>query len=171
MVYRIELLMNQLGISVNDRKTVKAALDKAEETGDPACAMELEDGTVITGKTSPLLGASSALLINVLKRLAGLPDEMYLLSPSVIEPIQELKVNHMGNRNPRLHTDEVLIALSICAATNPMAKLALDQLPKLKGLEAHSSVILASVDSQTFKKLGVHMTNEPRTQTKKHYHR
>ncbi|MBQ6023896.1 MAG: DUF1846 domain-containing protein [Clostridia bacterium] len=171
MVYRIELLMNQLGLSVNDRKTVKAALDKAEETGDPACAMELEDGTVITGKTSPLLGASSALLINVLKHLAGLPDEMYLLSPSVIEPIQELKVNHMGNRNPRLHTDEVLIALSICAATNPMAKLALDQLPKLKDLEAHSSVILASVDSQTFKKLGVHMTNEPRTQTKKLYHR
>ncbi len=93
------------------------------------------------------------------------------LSPAVIEPIQELKINHMGNHNPRLHTDEVLIALSICAATNPMAKLALAQLPKLKDLEGHSSVILASVDSQTFKKLGVHMTNEPQTQTKKLYHR
>ena len=171
VVYRIELLMNQLGISVADRPVVAAALNKAEETNAPACAIQLETGEIITGKTSPLLGASSALLINVLKNLAGIPDEMYLLSPAVIEPIQELKVNHMGNRNPRLHTDEVLIALSICAATNPMAKLALDQLPKLRDLEAHSSVILASVDSQTFKKLGVHMTNEPRTQTKKLYHR
>ena len=171
VVFRIELLMNQLGISVKDRAVVKAALDKAEETGAPACAIQLENGELITGKTSALLGASSALLINVLKRLAGIPDDMYLLSPAVIEPIQELKINHMGNHNPRLHTDEVLIALSICAATNPMAKQALAQLPKLRDLEAHSSVILASVDSQTFKKLGVHMTNEPQTQTKKLYHR
>jgi uncharacterized protein (UPF0371 family) len=171
VVYRIELLMNQLGISVQDRAVVKAALDKAEASGAPACAIQLENGKLITGKTSELLGASSAMLINVLKDLAGIPDGMDLLSRAVIEPIQELKVKHMGNRNPRLHTDEVLIALSICAATNPMAKLALDQLPKLRDLEAHSSVILASVDSQTFKKLGVHMTNEPHTQTKKLYHR
>ena len=171
VVYRIELLMNQLGISVQDRAVVKAALDKAEASGGPACAIQLENGKLITGKTSELLGASSALLINVLKDLAGIPDGMDLLSRAVIEPIQELKVKHMGNRNPRLHTDEVLIALSICAATNPMAKLAIKQLPKLRDLEAHSSVILASVDSQTFKKLGVHMTNEPQTQTKKLYHR
>ena len=171
VVYRIELLMNQLGISVQDRAVVKAALDKAEASGAPACAIQLENGKLITGKTSELLGASSAMLINVLKDLAGIPDGMDLLSRAVIEPIQELKVKHMGNRNPRLHTDEVLIALSICAATNPMAKLAIKQLPKLRDLEAHSSVILASVDSQTFKKLGVHMTNEPQTQTKKLYHR
>ena len=131
----------------------------------PGCAIQLKNGKLITGKTSELLGASSALLINVLKNLAGIPDGMDLLSRAVIEPIQGLKVKHMGNRNPRLHTDEVLIALSICAATNPMAKLAIKQLPKLRDLEAHSSVILASVDSQTFKKLGVHMTNEPQTQT------
>ncbi|MCH5197267.1 MAG: DUF1846 domain-containing protein [Oscillospiraceae bacterium] len=171
VVYRIELLMNQLGISVEDRKTVKAALSKAEETGEPACAIELSDGKIITGKTSDLLGSSSAMLINVLKKLAGIPDEIELLSRAVIEPIQELKIKNMGNRNPRLHTDEVLIALSICAATNPVAKKALEQLPKLKGLEAHSSVILSSTDSQTFKKLGVHMTNEPSSETKKLYHK
>ena len=171
VVFRIELLMNQLGISTEDRKTVKAALEKAEETGEPACAVELSDGTIITGKTSDLLGASSAMLINVLKKLAGIPDEILLLSRAVIEPIQELKVKNMGNRNPRLHTDEVLIALSICAATNPVAKKALEQLPKLKGLQAHSSVILSSTDSQTFKKLGVNMTNEPRSETKKLYHK
>jgi len=171
VVFRIELLMNQLGISTDNRKTVRAALQKAEETGEPACAIELSDGSIITGKTSDLLGSSSAMLINVLKRLAGIPDEILLLSRAVIEPIQELKVKNMGNRNPRLHTDEVLIALSICAATNPVAKKALEQLPKLRGLEAHSSVILSSTDSGTFKKLGVHMTNEPASETKKLYHK
>ncbi len=171
VVQRIELLMNSLGISTADRKCVAAALTKAEETGAPAAAMELEDGSVITGKTSPLLGASSAMLINVLKRLARIPDEIPLLSPAVIEPIQDLKINNMGNHNPRLHVDEVLIALSICAATNPVAKRALEQLPKLRGLQAHSSVMLASVDTQTFKKLGIHMTNEPMSQTKKLYHK
>ena len=171
VVHRIELLMNQLNISTADRATVKAALDKANSTGAPAAAIELEDGTVITGKTSPLLGASSAMLINVLKHLANIPDGMFLLSPAVIEPIQKLKVEHMGNHNPRLHVDEVLIALSICAATNTMAMLALEQLPKLKGLEAHSSVILSTVDSQAFKKLGVNMTCDPQSQTKKLYHK
>ena len=126
---------------------------------------------MITGKTSPLLGASSAMLLNVLKKLGGIPDEMPILSPSVIEPIQRLKIENMGNHNPRLHADEVLIALSICAATSPVAKCALEQLPKLKGLQAHSSVILSTVDSQTFKKLGVNMTNEPKSQTKKLYHK
>ena len=171
VVQRIELLMNQLKISSDDRRCVAAALKKAEETGAPAAAMELADGSLITGKTSPLLGATSAMLINVLKRLARIPDEIPLLSPAVIEPIQALKINNMGNHNPRLHADEVLIALSICAATNPVAKRALEQLPKLRGLQAHSSVMLATVDIQTFKKLGVNMTNEPKSQTKKLFHK
>ncbi len=171
VVHRIELLMNQLNISTEDRPCVKAALDKAEATGKPAAAIEMENGDVITGKTSALLGASSAMLINVIKRLARIPDEIPLLSPAIIEPIQRLKIENMGNHNPCLHVDEVLIALSICAATNPVAMRALDQLPKLRGYEAHSSVILSTVDQQTFKKLGVHLTCEPRSQTKKLYHK
>ena len=171
VVHRIELLMNQLGISVDDRAPVKAALEKAEATGAPASAIELDSGEVITGKTSALLGASSAMLINVIKKLANIPDEIPLLSPAIIEPIQRLKIDNMGNHNPRLHVDEVLIALSICAATNPVAKRALEQLPKLKGLEAHSSVMLSSVDIQTFKKLDIRITCSPETQTKKLYHK
>ena len=171
VVHRIEMLMNQLGISTKDRKPVDAALIKADETGNPAAAVELPDGTIVTGKTSALLGASSAMLINLIKTLAGIPDDVLLLSPSIIEPIQKLKTDSMGSINPRLHVDEVLIALSICAATNPVAKKALEQLPNLRGLEAHSSVMLASVDVQTFKKLGVRMTCEPRSQTKKLYHK
>ncbi len=169
VVHRIELLMNQLGISTSDRPSVGAALNKAEQTGEPAAAMELEGGEIVTGKTSDLLGASSAMILNVIKRLADIPDDVLLLSPSIIEPIQKLKTDSMGSVNPRLHVDEVLIALSICAVDNPIAKKALEQLPALKGLEAHSSVMLASVDVQTFKKLGVRMTCEPRSQTKKLY--
>ena len=169
VVHRIEMLMNQLGISVKDRHAVGAALGKAEETGAPAAAMELPDGEIVTGKTSDLLGASSAMILNVIKRLADIPDDVLLLSPSIIEPIQKLKTDSMGSVNPRLHVDEVLIALSICAVDNPTAKKALEQLPALRGLEAHSSVMLATVDVQTFKKLGVRMTCEPRSQTKKLY--
>ena len=169
-VAKIELLLNQCSISVDDRPTVKAALQKAEATGAPATAIELDDGTIITGKTSALLGASSSMLLNVLKVLAGIPDDIQLLSPTIIEPIQQMKVGVLGNHNPRLHTDEVLIALSICAATSGTAKKALEQLEKLKGLEGHSSVILSRVDEQTFKKLGVNMTCEPKYQTKKLYH-
>ena len=169
-VAKIELLLNQCSITVDDRPTVKAALQKAEATGAPATAIELDDGTIITGKTSALLGASSSMLLNVLKVLAGIPDDIQLLSPTIIEPIQQMKVGVLGNHNPRLHTDEVLIALSICAATSGTAKKALEQLEKLKGLEGHSSVILSRVDEQTFKKLGVNMTCEPKYQTKKLYH-
>ena len=115
-----------------------------------------------TGKTSELLGASAALLLNALKTLAGLDDDLHLLSPSVIVPIQHLKVDHFGNRNPRLHTDEILIALSICAATDPRAEQAMEQLSKLRGCEVHSSVILSPVDEKTFKRLGVNITCEPR---------
>lgn len=168
---KLELIMNQAGITVRDRLVVAPALAKAEETGDPAVAMSLPDGQLVTGKTSALLGASSACLLNALKRLGGIDDDTLLISPAVIEPIQDLKVNHMGNKNPRLHTDEVLIALSICAVTDPLAELAITQLPRLRGCEAHSSVILASVDENMFKNLGVNITFEPRHHTQRLYHR
>ncbi len=124
----------------------------------------------MTGKTSALLGASSSMLLNSLKILAGIPDDINLISPTIIEPIQQMKTEILGNHNPRLHTDEVLIALSIGAATNDTAKKALDQLKNLKGLEAHSTVILSRVDEQVFRKLGVNITFEPTYQTKKLYH-
>ncbi len=167
---KIELLMNQMHITTADRKVVAAALKKAEETAAPAAAIEMPNGKIVTGKTSSLLGASSSMLLNVLKELGGIADEVQLLSPTIIEPIQRMKTGVLGNHNPRLHTDEVLIALSICAATDELAKKAMDQLPKLKGLEAHSSVILSRVDEQTFRKLGINLTCEPRYQTKKLYH-
>lgn len=170
-VYRLELLMNQLNISSKDRPVVEAALKRAEATGGPAVALQLNDGRIVTGKTSDLLGASAAVLLNSLKELGGIHHDMHLISPIVIEPIQVLKVKHMGNQNPRLHTDEILIALSICAATNPTAELAMQQLPKLKGCEAHSSVILSRVDENIFQKLGVHITCEPQYQTNKLYHK
>ena len=165
VIRKLELLMRKAGVDpVEDRRVVKAALDRAESLGAPSAAMELPDGTVITGKTSDLLGASAALLLNALKALAGLEDELHLISPSVIDPIQHLKVDHFGNRNPRLHTNEVLIALSICAATDPRAEQAMEQLDRLRGCEVHSSVILSSVDESTFKRLGVNLTCEPRYQ-------
>ena len=169
-VMKLELLMNQTGVRVEDRPVVLAALAKAEETSAPATALELADGKIITGKTSSLLGPSSAMLLNALKELAGIPDEVDLISPTVIEPIGRLKTEIMGNRNPRLHTDEVLLALSICAVTSEIAKKALEQVKSLNGLEAHSSVILSRVDEQVFRKLGVNMTCEPKYQTKKLYH-
>ena len=163
-IRKLELLMNKAGITPAERKVVAPALEKAEETGDAAAAMELPDGTIVTGRTSDLLGASSALLLNALKKLGGLPDDLHMISPIVLEPIQNLKTNHLGNRNPRLHTDETLIALSISASTNPMAKHAMEQLSKLRGCDVHSSVILSQVDERTFKRLGVNLTCEPRYQ-------
>ena len=170
-VYKIKLLMNQAGITEADRPVIAAALAKAAETQQPAAAMQLPDGRCITGKTSALLGASAALILNALKALGNIQDDIHLISPIIIEPIQDLKIHHLGNHNPRLHTDEILIALSICAATNPTAALAMRQLPKLRGCEAHSTVILSGVDSTTFKKLGVNLTCEPQYQTKKLYHK
>ena len=161
-VRKLELLMKKSGVTPEERIVVEPALKRAEETGDAAAAMELPDGTIVTGRTSDLLGASSALLLNALKKLAGMPDELHLISPVVLDPIQHLKVDHLGNRNPRLHTDETLIALSICAATNPMAEMAMQQLSKLRGCDVHSSVILSGVDEKTFKRLGVNLTCEPR---------
>lgn len=169
-VGRIELLMNSMHISASDRPVVAAALDKAEKTGGPATSLELPDGRIITGKTSSLLGSSASMLLNALKELAGIPDDIELLSHTIIEPIQRLKTGVLGNHNPRLHIDEVLIALSICAVTNATAKKALSKLSELSGLEGHSTVILSRVDEQTFKKLGINMTCEPKYQTKKLYH-
>ena len=132
--------------------------------------MELPDGTILTGRTSELMGPSSALLLNALKTLGGIEDSVHLISPVIIEPIQKLKIGSLGNKNPRLHTDEVLIALSICAATDPEAKKAMDQLPKLQGCEAHSTVILSHVDEQMFRRLGVNITYEPKYQSSRLYH-
>lgn len=170
-VYRLELMMKQLEISSKNRPIVEEALKQAEATGGPAVALQLNDGRIVTGKTTPLLGASAALLLNALKELAGIQHDIHLISPIIIEPIQILKTKHMGNNNPRLHTDEILIALSICAATNPTAALAMQQLSMLKGCEAHSTVILSRVDEKVFQKLGVNITCEPQYQTKKLYHK
>ena len=161
-VLKLELLMKKAGVSTQERRVVAPALEKAEKTGLPAAAMELPDGKIVTGKTSDLLGASAALLLNALKALAGIDDELHLISPKVIDPIQHLKVDHLGNRNPRLHTDEVLIALSISAATDPTAERAMEQLGNLRGCEVHSSVILSAVDEKVFKRLGVNLTCQPR---------
>ena len=160
-VRKLELLMRKVGVEPTIRRVVAPALERAAENDMPAAAMELPDGTIVTGRTSDMLGASSALLLNALKKLAGLPDELHLISPVVLDPIQHLKVNHLGNRNPRLHTDETLIALSICAATNPMAEMAMQQLSALRGCDVHSTVMLSMVDENTFKRLGVNLTCEP----------
>ena len=170
-ILSLDLLMKQLEITPTYRKCVQKALDVAEATGEPAAAMELDDGRIITGKTSDLLGASSALILNALKALAGINADIDLVSPVVIGPIQDLKVNHLGNKNPRLHTDEVLLALSISAATNPTAEKAMQALENLRGCEMHSTVILADVDMHTFSKLGVHVTCEPTRQRKAFYHK
>lgn len=168
---KLELLMKQAGITIDDRPVISAAKVKAEATGEPAVAIELPDGRIVTGKTSTLLGASSAALLNALKVLADIEDDVQLISPSTIGPIQTLKVQHLGNRNPRLHTDEVLIALSICAATDDKAKRAMEQLQHLRDSEAHSSVILSHVDMNVFRKLGVNLTCEPDYQSQKLYHK
>jgi len=170
-VYKIELIMKQAELTIQDRPCVKYAIDKAEETNAPATAIELGNGTVVTGKTSILLGASSAAILNALKSLAGIDDDIYLISPEVIEPIQNLKTNILGNHNPRLHIDETLIALAMSATTNETAKKAFDKLSDLRGLEAHSSVILSQIDDSVFKKLGINLTCEPQYQTKKLYHK
>ena len=162
VLQKLELLLKKAGVTTEDRTVVAAALEREAKTGAPAAAMELPDGTIVTGRTSEVLGACAALLLNALKTLGGMHDRLHLISPVVLDPIQHLKTQHLGNRNPRLHTDETLIALSICAATNPTAELAMAQLDKLRGCEVHSTVILSEVDVRTFKRLGVNLTCEPR---------
>ena len=160
--YKIELLMNKVGVTVQDRKAVPAAQKRAEETGHTAAAMELTDGRVITGKTSELLGACSALLVNALKELAGINHKVLLITPNVIRPIQKLKVEYLGSKNPRLHMEEVLIALSASSESNELADLALRQLPRLRGSQVHTSRMLSAADEKTFQRLGILLTSEPR---------
>ncbi len=170
-VARLRMLMHQLNLTDEDRPVIQACRRRAEATGSPAAAIQLSDGAVVTGKTSSLLGASAALLLNALKQLAGIPKPEKLIPPEVIGPIQNLKLNYLGNSNPRLHTDEVLVALSITAAENRKAALALSQLPQLKGCEVHTSVILSQVDENVFRRLGVNLTCDPKYQTHKLYHK
>ncbi len=170
-VTKLKLIMKQTGISIDERPVISKALKRAEETGGPAVAIEIGENEIVTGKTSLLMGASAAAVLNALKKLAGIEEDALLISPEVIEPVQELKVKYMGNHNPRLHVDEALIALSISAATDPRAKLAIEQIPKLRGMQAHATVILTSGDESMFKKFGVNLTCEPQYQTKKLYHK
>lgn len=169
-ISKIELLMNQAGVAPTDRKVAVAAREKAEKTSGPAAAIELHNGEIVTGKTSELLGASSAMLLNALKQLAGIPNEVNLISPLVIDPICKLKINELGHKNPRLHMDEVLVALSICALTDINAKNAMEKLHELRGCEVHTSVILAQTDERVFRRLGVNLTCEAAYQTSKLYH-
>lgn len=166
---KIALLMRQLNISVDDRACVKAALQKRDETETVSMALELNDGAIVTAKTSDLLSAPAALLLNALKYLAGIHDDLLLISPSIIEPISKMKINDLGNHNPRLHSDEILIALAISAQTNPLAEMAIKKLGKLKHCQAHSTVILAQVDSGVFKKLKIDLTTEAEIYAKKLY--
>jgi uncharacterized protein (UPF0371 family) len=168
-IEKIEKLMNQLSIGIDDRPVVRAALAKAEHTGFPAIAIELPDGKIITAKTSSLLGASAALFLNALKYLAGIEDNMLLLSPSVIEPIQKMKTDIIGNSNPRLHANEILIALAIAASTNPFAQLAMLQMNNLKHCEVHSTVLLPATDEYVFRKLQMNLTCEPFNVARKLY--
>ena len=167
---KIESIMNKAGITEEDRPCVVAARRKAEETNGPAVAIELNDGTIVTGKNSSLLGAASAALINALKYINHFDRDTMLLSPNIIEPVQKLKVDYLGNNNPRLHIDEVLVAITISAQMNPIADKAIKSLPKLAGSQVHSSVILAQNDANTFKKLGMMLTCDPQYQTKKLFH-
>ncbi len=169
-VAKLHLLMQQLKLSDDDRPVIAASRKRADATGGPAAAIQLSSGEIVTGKTSPLLGASAALVINALKFLAGIPKAEKLIPPEVIGPVQDLKLKYLGNRNPRLHTDEVLVALSITAAQSSLAALALAQLPRLQGCEVHTSVILSAVDENVFRRLGVNLTCDPKYQTRKLYH-
>ena len=167
---KIELIMKQAHVTTADRKVVAPALKRAEETGAPAVAIELPDGSLVTGKTTKLLGALSAALLNALKLLAGIDHSVKIISPEAIAPIQQLKTMYLGGKNPRLHTDEILIALSMSAVNNPRAKEAMDALPGLRGSQAHASVMLSPVDVRVMKKLGVQITCEPVYENKKIFH-
>ena len=160
-VYKLELLMRQAKITTEDRKVTTAAKNRAMESGVPSAAIELQDGTIITSETSDLLGTSAALILNAIKHLAGIDHKLHLIPASAIEPIQEMKVKYLKGKNPRLHTDEVLVALSMVSLHDENARLAIEQLPKLKGCQVHTTVMLSEVDRKIFKKLGVDVTCEP----------
>jgi len=169
-VEKLQRLMQNMGLTDDDRAVIQAARNRAGETGNEALAIELPDGRIITGKTTDLLGPSAALMLNALKALAGIEKKVQLISPTVIEPIQTLKCQYLGNQNPRLHSDEILLALSICAATDENAARAMAQLPRLAGCEAHSTVILSPVDDKIFHRLKINLTCDPRYQSHKLYH-
>ena len=160
-IYKLELLLKQAKITTDDRKVTVAAKERAAKLGVPTAAIELEDGTIITSKTSELLGASAALILNALKYLGGIDDEAHLIAPGAFEPIQDLKTSYLGARNPRLHSDEVLIALALSALSDENARIAMEQLPKLSGCAVHTSDMLSDADLKTFKKLNVDLTSEP----------
>ena len=169
LVFKLELLMKQAGITTDIFPAVAASLRREEETGGPAGAMVLPDGQVITGRTSDLLGASASLLLNALKRLGGINQSLDLISTQVLEPICKLKTQRLGHKNPRLHSDEVLIALCVSALTNPIAALAQEQLPKLRGCDAHFTVVLSDVDAKLYRRLGMHVSNEPKYERQRLY--
>ena len=171
VVRKLEIVMQQAGVTPEICPAVAACLQKAEETGAPAVAMVLPDGSVVTGKTSSLLGASAALLLNALKAMAGIDHKLKLIPASVIEPISRLKTGNLGHRNPRLHSDEVLIALAISGLTNPLAAMVQEQLSSLRGCDAHFSVIISEEDEKLYKRLGINVTCQPRYEVKKLYHK
>ena len=169
IVYKLELLMQQMNLTEEERPVIAKAREIAEKTGEPAAAIQLPNGKIITGKTTDLMGPCSTMLLNALKALGKINDSIYLLSPTIIAPIQHLKTDHLGNENPRLHTDETLITLSISAATNPTAECAMKQLSKLRGCEMHATVILSQVDERTLKRLGINITCDPQFQSNRLY--
>lgn len=160
-VNKIALLLNQAGISSDYRRTIAAAKQRAERSGVPCSAMELSDGTIITAESGQLLGPSAALILNAIKHLAGIDHDVRLIPQSMIEPIQHTKLTYLGGNNPRLHTDEVLVALSVLSPTDDNCRRALSCLPQLKGCQVHSTVMLGEVDHKIFKKLGVGLTCDP----------
>ena len=170
-VYKLELLMKQAEITDGLRPVVAAARDKAEQKDSPAVAIELPDGRIVTGKTSDLMGPSAGALLNALKALADINKKVHLMSAEALLPIQKLKVEYLGSQNPRLHSDEVLIALASSATNNPLAALALEQLAALRDCQAHATVILSGTDMTIYKKLGLQVTCDPQYETKKLYHR
>ena len=169
-ISKIDAIMKNNGISVSERRCVQYARNKAAKTGGPAAAIELDDGTIITGKATPLLKCTSALILNTLKYLADIQDKVLLLPKAILEPVCLLKTRDFGNHNPRLHLDEVLVALSISAITNPLAELAIAQLPKLRGAQLHTTVILSQFEQGILRKLGIQHTSDPVYETKKLYH-
>ena len=171
VVRKLEIIMQQAGVTPDICPAVAACLKKAEETAAPAGAMVLPDGRVVTGKNSSLLGPSAALLLNAIKALAGIDKDLDLLPSSIIAPISDMKISHLGHRNPRLHSDEVLIALSISAVTNPLAERVLKKLDDLRGCDAHFSVIISEEDEKLYKRLGIHVSCQPRYEVKKLYHK
>lgn len=160
-LYKIGLIMKQLNITVNDRKIIPASLELSKKTNSPVTTLELNDGRIISGKTSQLLSASSAVLLNALKALANINDDILLITPTVIEPIKKLKSVSLHERDTSLHPDEILIALSICATMNPLAQKAVEAIKYLKGCDAHSTVVLSDADAEVFRKLGISVTFEP----------